>query len=96
MNTSNNARWADDLVILIDGYRKWNWLAKGAYKQLCEELTKLGVTLNLEKTQHIDLMKDEIFNFLGFVFRRTKTKRGKWGITKIPKMEARTKLLRKL
>lgn len=90
------ARWADDLVILIDGYRKWNWLANGAYKRLCEELTKLGVTLNLKKTRHIDLMKAETFSFLGFVFRRAKTKQGKWGITKTPKMEARTKLLRKL
>jgi hypothetical protein len=41
-------------------------------------------------------MKDESFSFLGFVFRRTKTKQGKWGIMKTPKMEARTKLLRKL
>lgn len=90
------ARWADDLVILIDGYRKWDWLASGAYKRLCEELTKLGVTLNLEKTRHVDLMKDEAFTFLGFVFRRTKTKQGKWGIMKTPKMEARTRLLRKL
>jgi RNA-directed DNA polymerase len=90
------ARWADDLVILIDGYRKWNWLANGVYKRLCEELTKLGVTLNLEKTGHVDLMKDETFSFLGFVFRRTKTKQGKWGIIKTPKMEARTRLLRKL
>jgi len=90
------ARWADDLVILIDGYRKWNWLANGAYKRLCEELAKLGVTLNLEKTRQVDLMKDEAFNFLGFVFRRAKTKQGKWGIMKTPKMEARTKLLRKL
>jgi RNA-directed DNA polymerase len=90
------ARWADDLVILIDGYRKWDWLASGAYKRLCEELTKLNVTLNLEKTRHVDLMRDESFSFLGFVFRRTKTKQGKWGVTKTPKMEARTRLLRKL
>jgi RNA-directed DNA polymerase len=90
------ARWADDLIILIDGHSKWNWLAKGAYKRLCEELTKLGVTLNLEKTRHVDLMKDETFSFLGFVFRRTKTKQGKWGIRKTPRMEARTRLLRKL
>lgn len=41
-------------------------------------------------------MKDEAFSFLGFVFRRAKTKLGKWGIMKTPKMEARTRLLRKL
>jgi len=90
------ARWADDIVILIDGYRKWDWLARSVYKRLCEELSKLDVTLNLEKTRRIDLKKNETFSFLGFVFRRTKTRQGKWGITKTPKMAARTRLLRKL
>lgn len=90
------ARWADDLIILVDDYRKWDWLRGGVYKRLCEELAKLDVTLNVEKTRQIDLKQDETFNFLGFVFRRTKTKQGKWGISKTPKMEARTKLLRKL
>jgi len=90
------ARWADDLVILIDGYRRWRWLERVVYKRLCEELAKVKVTLNLDKTRNIDLEKDETFSFLGFVFRRTKTKLGKRGISKTPKMEARTKLLRKL
>ncbi len=89
-------RWADDLVILVDGYRKWDWLERGAYKRLCEELTKLDVTLNTEKTRITDLKKGETFTFLGFVFRRARTKRGKWGIMKTPKMEVRTKLLQKL
>jgi len=90
------ARWADDLVILVDSYRKWDWLMCSVYKRLCEELSKLDVTLNLEKTRRVDLKKNETFSFLGFVFRRAKTKQGKWGIMKTPKMEARTKLLRKL
>ena len=90
------ARWADDLIILVDGFRKWDWLRRGVYKRLCEELAKLDVTLNEEKTRQVDLKQDETFSFLGFVFRRTKTKQGKWGIIKTPKMEARTQLLRKL
>ena len=90
------ARWADDLVILIDGHQKWDWLAKAAYKRLCQELTGLDVQLNVEKTKEVDLIKDESFNFLGFVFSRRKTKQGRWGITKTPKMEARTSLIRKL
>ena len=90
------ARWADDVVILVDSYQKWDWLLKAVYKRLCEELTKLGVTLNLEKTRQIDLKRGDTFSFLGFEFRRAKTKQGKWGIRKTPKMEARTKLLRKL
>ncbi|WP_176488904.1 group II intron reverse transcriptase/maturase [Candidatus Regiella insecticola] len=90
------ARWADDLIIMIDSYRKWDWLAAGVYKRLKEELMKLGVTLNLEKTRQVELKQDDSFSFLGFVFRRTKTKQGKWGIMKTPKMEARTRLLQKL
>jgi len=90
------ARWADDIIILIDGHWKWDWLVKGVYKRLNEELLKLGVTLNYEKTRQIDLVKGETFSFLGFDFRRTRTKKGKWGILKTPKISARTKLFRKI
>ena len=90
------ARWADDLVILIDGYRKWDWLKRAAFEHLCEELEKLDVTLNQEKTRQVDLVKEETFSFLGFDFRRSRTRRGKWGVMKTPKMSARTKLLRNI
>ena len=90
------ARFADDLVILIDGYRRWRWLEKAAYKRLLEELAKLGVELNRDKTRRVDLAKGESFSFLGFEFRRVKTRRGKWGVRYVPTMKARTKLLRRL
>jgi RNA-directed DNA polymerase len=90
------ARFADDLVILVDGFQKWAWLEKAAYKRLLEELDKLEVQVNKEKTQMVDLTQDETFRFLGFDFRRTKTCRGKWGVRVTPKMQARTALLRKL
>ena len=35
------ARFADDLIILVDGYRKWKWLLEAAYRRLLEEL-KVG------------------------------------------------------
>lgn len=38
----------------------------------------------------------DIRGFLGFDFRRVKTKQGKWGVLKTLKMKARTNLLRKL
>ncbi len=90
------ARFADDLVILVDGFSKWNWLAKAAYKRLLEELEKLDVQLNQEKSKLVDLTHDESFSFLGFDFRRTKTRRGKLGVLVIPRMKARTVLLGKL
>jgi RNA-directed DNA polymerase len=90
------ARFADDLVILVDGYPKWDWLAKGVYQRLLEELAKLHVQINQEKTRLVDLSEGESFRFLGFDFRRTRTRRGKWGVYRAPTMKARTALLRKV
>ena len=90
------ARFADDLVILVDGFRKWNWLEKAAYRRLIEELNKLDVQVNQEKTRIVDLTTDETFSFLGFDFRRVKTLQGKWGVRITPRMKARTALLQKL
>jgi RNA-directed DNA polymerase len=61
------ARFADDLVILVDGYRKWRWLANAAYRRLLEELAKLDVQLNRDKTRRVDLARGEDFDFLGSV-----------------------------
>jgi RNA-directed DNA polymerase len=90
------ARFADDIVILVDGYRQWDWLEKGAHRRLLEELAKLDIQINVEKTRILDLTRDEAFNFLGFNFRRVKTRRGKWGVRYTPKMKARTALLNRL
>ena len=90
------ARWADDIVILIDGPRRWDWLVKGVYKRLVEELGKLGLTLNTEKTRQLSLCQGGSFTFLGFEIRRNRTRKGKWGILQTPKSSARTKLLGKI
>jgi RNA-directed DNA polymerase len=34
------ARFADDLVVLVDGFRKWEWLLKAAHKRLVEEFNR--------------------------------------------------------
>jgi RNA-directed DNA polymerase len=90
------ARFADDMVILVDGFRKWEWLLKAAYRRLAEEFGKLDVQMNYDKTQIVDLTRDETVNFLGFNYRRVKTRRGVWGVRVTPRMKARTALLRKL
>ena len=90
------ARFADDLVVLVDGFRKWDWLLKAAYKRLVEEFGKLDVQMNQEKTRIVDLSRDETFSFLGFDYRRAKTRRGAWGVRVTPRMKARTALLREL
>jgi RNA-directed DNA polymerase len=89
-------RFADDLVILVDGLQRWEWLEGAANRRLLEELGKLEVQVNQEKTRRVDLMAGESFSFLGFDFRRIRTLRGKWGVRVTPRMTARTALLRKL
>ena len=90
------ARFADDLVVLVDGFRKWEWLLKAAHKRLVEEFEKLDVQMNQEKTRKVDLSRDETFSFLGFDYRRVRTRRGAWGVRVTPRMKARTTLLQKL
>jgi RNA-directed DNA polymerase len=90
------ARFADDLVVLVDGHSRWDWLLKAAYRRLLEELAKLDLQINVEKTRVVDLTKGESFGFLGFDFRRAKTRNGKWGVRFTPKMKARTELLNEL
>jgi RNA-directed DNA polymerase len=90
------ARFADDLVILVDGHRRWDWLEKAAYRRLLEELAKLDLQINMDKTRIADLTEGESFGFLGFDFQRVRTRRGKWGVRFAPKMKARTTLLGKL
>ena len=64
------ARIADDLVVLVDGFRKWRWLDKAVMTQLGQEFQKLGVELNAEKTKVVDLSAGSVFSFLGFHFHR--------------------------
>ena len=90
------ARFADDLVILVDSHHKWNWLFKGVWKRLQEELSKLGVTLNVTKTKILDLRQGGSFGFLGFDFRRKVNAKGRGWAHKQPQMTKRTNLLRKL
>jgi RNA-directed DNA polymerase len=90
------ARFADDLVVLVDAHPRHDWLLKKVEERLREELAKLQVDVNEEKTRIADLTKGESFGFLGFDFRRVRSLRGKWQPLYIPKIKKRTELLRKL
>jgi RNA-directed DNA polymerase len=63
------ARFADDLVILIDAYKRHDWLVGAVDKRLREEFGKLQVEINDEKSRTVDLERGECFGFLGFEFR---------------------------
>lgn len=90
------ARFADDLVILIDSHPRHDWLMRAVEKRLREELAKLRVEINEEKSRTVDLSKGESFGFLGFEYRRVRSRTGKWRPRYVPKLKKRTALLRKL
>jgi RNA-directed DNA polymerase len=90
------ARYADDLVILVDAYPQHDWLLKAVERRLREELAELGVEVNEEKSRVVDLAKGESFGFLGFEFRRIRSLGGVWRAQYAPKLKKRTALLRKL
>jgi RNA-directed DNA polymerase len=90
------ARFADDLVILIDSYPRHDWLVKAVNKRLREELAKLRVEINEEKSRLANLAKGDSFGFLGFEFRRILSRKGVWRPNYAPKLKKRTALLGKL
>jgi RNA-directed DNA polymerase len=90
------ARYADDLVILVDGYRHHDWLVEAAHQRLREEFAKLDLRVNDDKTRLVDLSQGESFGFLGFDFRRVRSRRGAWRPQYTPKLTQRTALLQKL
>jgi RNA-directed DNA polymerase len=90
------ARFADDQVILVDPHPQHAWLEKAVIQRLREELGKLRVEINEEKSRTVDLRKGESFGFLGFEFRRVRSRKGRWRPEYTPKLKKRTALLTKL
>jgi RNA-directed DNA polymerase len=90
------ARFADDLVILVDGYHRRDWLLGAVGRRLRQELAKLDVEISEEKSRVVELAEGEAFGFLGFDFRRVRSRKGRWQVYTTPMMKGRTALLRKL
>ena len=90
------ARFADDLVILIDAHKRHDWLIAAVEKRLREEFAKLQVEINDEKSRIVDLGRGESFGFLGFDFRYLRSLRGAMRPHYTPKLNKRTALLREL
>lgn len=70
-------RFADDMVILVNGHKALKWLVSKAWRRLREELSRLKVKINETKSCTVDLQEGETFNFLGFTFRLTDNKNGR-------------------
>ncbi len=89
-------RYADDVVILLGPHPRQDWLLEAVQERLRQELAKLQVEVNDEKTRVVDLAEGEGFGFLGFEFRRVRSRRGRWRPNRAPQLAKRTKLYRKL
>jgi RNA-directed DNA polymerase len=94
--TVEYARFADDIVILIHPDPRNSWLLKAVDKRLREELAKLDVQINEEKSRTVDLARGESFGFLGLDFRRVRSLAGRWRPQYAPKLKKRTALLQTL
>jgi RNA-directed DNA polymerase len=90
------ARFADDLVVLVDAHPRQRWLRAAVEQRLREELAKLQVEVNEEKSRRVDLTQGESFGFLGFEFRRIRSRRGRWMPLRTPRAKKRTALLQTL
>ena len=85
----NYHRFADDIVITVDGHHSKRGWAERALQRLQEQLAPLGVQLNEEKTKVVNLLKGEAFGFLGFDLRRVRKSKGGHFIRMAPKKKAR-------
>jgi RNA-directed DNA polymerase len=90
------ARFADDLVVLVDSQPRGGRLLAQVTGRLREELAKLEVEVNEEKSRTVDLRKGESFGFLGFEIRLARTRTGGWRVLRLPKGNKRTELLGRL
>src|SRR5437870_3374999 len=90
------ARFADDLVVLVDAHPRQHWLRTAVDRRLREVLATLHVEVNEEKTRRVDLTQGERFGFLGFDFRRIRSRRDRWMPLHTPQGKKRTALLRTL
>ncbi|PDY74411.1 group II intron reverse transcriptase/maturase [Bacillus cereus] len=93
----NYHRFADDIVIAVSGHSSKSGWAELVLRRLWEQLKPLGVELNLEKTQMVNVLKGESFGFLGFDLRRipNRNKNG-FFVFMIPKKKARTTVKAKI
>ena len=90
------SRLADDRVILGDAYPPHDGLLKAVARRLREELAKLQVAMKEEKSRLVDLAQGASLSFLGFDFRRGRSRPGAWWAWYPPRRKKGTGRLRKL
>lgn len=96
--TVQYTRFADDLVVLINSHPRARHWAPVVERRLREELAKLDLVINEEKTRIVDFSTGEPFDFLGYTFRWVPTRKNpakKMALCR-PQKKKRTRFLRGL
>ena len=91
-------RFADDLVVLVSSHLMARHWAPKVERRLREELGKLDLTVNEEKSRVVDFGGGEAFDFLGYTFRWVDSDGapGKKMVLARPRKKKRTEFLRTL
>jgi len=91
-------RFADDLIVLVSSHPTASHWAPKVEQRLREELRKLDLTVNEEKSHVVNFGDGEAFDFLGYTFRWVDSDgspRKKMVLAR-PRKKKRTEFLRKL
>jgi RNA-directed DNA polymerase len=89
-------RYADDMVVLVDGYPQWQPHVGMIQKRLEQELRKVEIQINEEKTRVVDFARGGSFGFLGFDLRAGCNRLGKRFVLRTPKKKKQSELLRRV
>ena len=90
------ARYADDLVVLLDADPSSRGLIRSVERRLEEEFSRLQLEVNQEKSRRMDLAKGDSFGFLGFDFRLIRDCDDRWKLVCVPQARKLQSLLDKL
>ena len=89
-------RYADDMVVLVDGYPQWQPHVAMIEKRLEEELRKVQIEVNEEKTRVVDFGNGGSFGFLGFDFRAGRNRFGKRFVLRTPMRKKQSELIKRV
>jgi RNA-directed DNA polymerase len=89
-------RYADDMVVLVDGYPRWRPHVLMIRERLEEELKKVDVEINEEKTRVVDYASGGSFGFLGFDLREGCNRFGKRFVLRTPMRKKQSELIKRV
>lgn len=96
--TVRYTRFADDLVVLVNSHPRARHWAAAVERRLREELAKLDLTVNEEKTRVVNVSTGDAIDFLGYTFQWKPTRKNpakKMALCR-PQKKKRTRFLRAL